>query len=214
MLDAIASLIKLLESRGSLDNLVDDLFNTHLPAEFEMLSKLPVITSFKVSLVNLIRNNELPSLTDLYYTYRFVFSTFIKIEYIYYFFSNFLVSFYFVLYFSVKIAILLLSKLKINVTVFVTRNVILINVISNNVNQWLINVNHFLYSKSGQLCFLTSYLPSANSASSLTEDISSLSTAIISVCLVIALTSWPRICRTAISLSSPILTKEISLAWP
>ncbi|XP_018353837.1 PREDICTED: apolipophorins [Trachymyrmex septentrionalis] len=70
MLDAIASLIKLLKSSGSLDSLIDDLFNTHLPAEFEMLSKLPVITSFKVSLVNLIRNNELPSLMDLYYTYR------------------------------------------------------------------------------------------------------------------------------------------------
>ncbi|KAG5308105.1 APLP protein, partial [Acromyrmex insinuator] len=70
VLDATASLIKLLQSSSSLDSLIDDLFNAHLPAEFEMLSKLPVITSFKVSLVNLIRNNELPSLMDLYYTYR------------------------------------------------------------------------------------------------------------------------------------------------
>ncbi|XP_018393503.1 PREDICTED: apolipophorins [Cyphomyrmex costatus] len=70
MLEAIASLIKLLESSGSLDNLIDDLFDAHLPVELEMLSKLPVITSFKVSLVNLIRNKELPSPSDLYYTYR------------------------------------------------------------------------------------------------------------------------------------------------
>ncbi|KAL0104310.1 hypothetical protein PUN28_017203 [Cardiocondyla obscurior] len=69
-IDAIASLYKLLESSGALDELIDDLFDSHLPVQFESLTKLPVITSFKVSLVNLIRNNELPTAAELYYTYR------------------------------------------------------------------------------------------------------------------------------------------------
>jgi hypothetical protein len=69
-IDAITSLIKLLESNGTLNHVIDGLFETHLPIEFEMLTRLPVITSFKMSLVNLIRNNELPSLLDLYYAYR------------------------------------------------------------------------------------------------------------------------------------------------
>ncbi|XP_071631577.1 apolipophorins [Temnothorax longispinosus] len=68
--DAIVSLIKLLESSGALDNMLDSLFEAHLPVELEMLAKLPTITSIKVSLVNLIRNNELPSAADLYYAYR------------------------------------------------------------------------------------------------------------------------------------------------
>ncbi|KAL6267909.1 hypothetical protein P5V15_000977, partial [Pogonomyrmex californicus] len=69
-LNAIASLIKLLETSGTLDNLMGSLFDTHLPVELEMLMKLPAVTSFKMSLINLIRNNELPSALDLYYTYR------------------------------------------------------------------------------------------------------------------------------------------------
>lgn len=69
-LDAIASLVKLLESSDVWDQLVDNLFEANLPVQFETLAKLPVITSVKVSLINLLRNNELPSLADLYYTYR------------------------------------------------------------------------------------------------------------------------------------------------
>ncbi|KAL6440757.1 hypothetical protein ACFW04_003301 [Cataglyphis niger] len=69
-LDAIASLIKLLESSDMLDQLVNSLLEANLPVQLESLTKLPVITSVKVSLINLIRNNELPSLADLYYAYR------------------------------------------------------------------------------------------------------------------------------------------------
>lgn len=72
-IDAIASIIKLLESNGNLDNVLDNLFETHIPTEFEMLTKWPQVTSFKVSLLNLIRNNELPSPLDVYYTYRSLF---------------------------------------------------------------------------------------------------------------------------------------------
>lgn len=86
MLDAVASLVKLLESNDALDNLINDLFTAHLPIEFETLSQWPVITSFKASFINLLRNNELPSLTDFYYTYRFL------LFYLpYYFSSNFLI---------------------------------------------------------------------------------------------------------------------------
>ncbi|XP_072754262.1 apolipophorins [Anoplolepis gracilipes] len=69
-LDAIASLIKLIDSSDVLDELLNSLFEANLPVQFETLTKLPVITSVKISLINLLRNNELPSLADLYYTYR------------------------------------------------------------------------------------------------------------------------------------------------
>lgn len=68
--DALASLIKSLEASGNLDELIDELFDADLP-EFEALTTFPTITSVKISLINLIRNNELPSLLDLYYTYRY-----------------------------------------------------------------------------------------------------------------------------------------------
>ncbi|XP_011166991.1 apolipophorins [Solenopsis invicta] len=71
-IDAVASLVKLIGSSDTVHNLVEELFEAQLPVEFEMLAKLPAITSFKVSLLDQIRNNELPSLTDLFYTYFFV----------------------------------------------------------------------------------------------------------------------------------------------
>lgn len=77
MFEAIASIIKLLESSDNLDQLINDLFKAQLPIQFEMFAKLPEITSFKVSLINLLRNNELPSPMDLYYAYRFLLFYFI-----------------------------------------------------------------------------------------------------------------------------------------
>ncbi|XP_011691522.1 PREDICTED: apolipophorins [Wasmannia auropunctata] len=67
--DAIVSLTYLVD-KGSLDELINELFDANLPVEFATLSKLPVITSVKMSIINLLRNNELPSPSDLYYTYR------------------------------------------------------------------------------------------------------------------------------------------------
>ncbi|XP_029170500.1 apolipophorins [Nylanderia fulva] len=69
-LDATASLLKLLEYNDVLEQLANNLFDVNVPVQFDTLTKLPVITSVKVSLINLIRNKELPSLADLYYTYR------------------------------------------------------------------------------------------------------------------------------------------------
>ncbi|XP_011871153.1 PREDICTED: apolipophorins [Vollenhovia emeryi] len=69
-IDAIASLVKLLESTDTLDHIIDDLFNANLPIEYDTLTKLPLITSFKLSLINRMNNNELPTLKEAYYTYR------------------------------------------------------------------------------------------------------------------------------------------------
>jgi len=102
--DAVASVIKLVESSGALDRVIDELFKLNLPVEFEALSKLPTITSLKVSLVNLIRNNELPSPADLYYTYRSLFFSTL---------SNFRFIRLYIIF--LQIAILYLSKLRTNV---------------------------------------------------------------------------------------------------
>ncbi|XP_019888404.1 apolipophorins [Ooceraea biroi] len=69
-LDAIASIIKLLESSGTLDSLMESVMDIHLPFELGTLAKLPGISMPQISLINLLQNNELPTLADLYYTYR------------------------------------------------------------------------------------------------------------------------------------------------
>jgi len=70
-LDAIASIIKLLESSDILDSLMDNAFDIRLPLELGTLTKLPGIGIPKISLLNLLQNNELPTLAEFYYTYRY-----------------------------------------------------------------------------------------------------------------------------------------------
>jgi hypothetical protein len=70
-LDAIASIIKLLESNDILDNLMDNAFDIRLPLDLGALTKLPEIGIPKISLLNLLQNNELPTLAEFYYTYRY-----------------------------------------------------------------------------------------------------------------------------------------------
>nr|XP_012225513.1 PREDICTED: apolipophorins [Linepithema humile] len=69
-IDAATSVVKLLESNNVLDKLVESLLDTNVPIELEAFTSLPTITTIKVSLLSLLHNNELPSLADLYYTYR------------------------------------------------------------------------------------------------------------------------------------------------
>lgn len=159
-IDAIASVIKLVESSSTLDRVIDELFKLNLPIELETLSKLPTITSLKVSLVNLIHSNELPSLTDLYYTYRFLFfSTSSNFRFYYSFTYHFPANCDFI-FIKIKDKRLLQESV-------------------------MLKINFVL--QTDQLCCLpTLYLPSANSVSSSTEDTSSPSTAIISVCPAIA----------------------------
>lgn len=69
-IDAVRSIINLLGSETDMDDLYN-LLETKLPVDIGMWAKLPTITTLKVSLFDLLRNRELPTLTDLYYTYRY-----------------------------------------------------------------------------------------------------------------------------------------------
>lgn len=86
-IDAVASLVKLLESNNVLDKFVESLFETNVPVELEAFTSLPTISTIKVSLLSLLRNNELPSLADLYYTYRYFKLPFLLFLYFIYIFS-------------------------------------------------------------------------------------------------------------------------------
>lgn len=69
-ISALGSIIKHLESETDVDNLYNFL-ETKLPIDIGILTKLPTITTVKVSLLELLRNKELPTLADLYHTYRY-----------------------------------------------------------------------------------------------------------------------------------------------
>ncbi|XP_034949851.1 apolipophorins [Chelonus insularis] len=68
-IDAIHSIIELLRNRGGAEQFYG-LFDMKLPTGFGNLKDLPGIPVLRVSIINLLRNNELPSITDLYYAYR------------------------------------------------------------------------------------------------------------------------------------------------
>ncbi|XP_011144506.2 apolipophorins [Harpegnathos saltator] len=68
LVDALQSIVKLLESEIHTNNLYN-LLETEFPFNIGMM-KLPEITALRVSLLNLLRSNELPTLKDIYYTYR------------------------------------------------------------------------------------------------------------------------------------------------
>lgn len=69
-INAVRSVIELLKAQADVENL-SELFDADLPVDFETWLKLPTFATLKVSLFNLIRNNELPTLMDMYYTYRY-----------------------------------------------------------------------------------------------------------------------------------------------
>ncbi|XP_014488121.1 PREDICTED: apolipophorins [Dinoponera quadriceps] len=66
--DAIQSLATLLGSEENMDNLFDLLIAGLI--DIDSLTNLPAITTLKVSFFELLNNRELPTLADLYYTYR------------------------------------------------------------------------------------------------------------------------------------------------
>lgn len=66
---AVQSIIKLLHPQVTLENLFN-YFEARVPADFSFLRKLPGISTLRISILNLLRNNELPTPMDLYYTYR------------------------------------------------------------------------------------------------------------------------------------------------
>ncbi|XP_043491499.1 apolipophorins [Polistes fuscatus] len=65
----LKSLISLLET-PSLYYDIRNIFDTKIPINLNILSKLPGIASLQVSLLNVWRNGELPTPLDIYYTYR------------------------------------------------------------------------------------------------------------------------------------------------
>ncbi|XP_017790563.1 PREDICTED: apolipophorins [Habropoda laboriosa] len=65
---AIASILVMLEKEARLDLL--SYIQIQAPIDLSPLSQIPGISSVRVSVLNLLRNGELPSLLDLYYAYR------------------------------------------------------------------------------------------------------------------------------------------------
>lgn len=68
LMASLQSIVALAQKQSSLDN-VWGLISIQTP-DLGILSKLPTISALKLSVWNLLRNRELPTLGDLYYTYR------------------------------------------------------------------------------------------------------------------------------------------------
>nr|XP_034187967.1 apolipophorins [Osmia lignaria] len=66
---ALQSVLALLQKQATFDNVLN-FVQIQAPIDFSLLSKLPGISTLRVSVLNLLRNRELPSPLDLYYTYR------------------------------------------------------------------------------------------------------------------------------------------------
>ncbi|XP_015429625.1 PREDICTED: apolipophorins [Dufourea novaeangliae] len=66
---AFQSVLGLLQKQVTLDNVLG-FVQIQSPIDFSLLSKLPGISVLRVSVLNLLRNRELPTPLDLYYTYR------------------------------------------------------------------------------------------------------------------------------------------------
>lgn len=67
---AIRSLISLLQSHATFEN-VFGFLETQLPVDISYLRKLPGISTVRFSVLRLLFNQELPPLSDFYYTYRY-----------------------------------------------------------------------------------------------------------------------------------------------
>lgn len=65
---AVQSIVALAQKQSSFEN-VWGLISIQTP-DLGLLSKLPTVSALKLSVWNLLRNRELPTLGDLYYTYR------------------------------------------------------------------------------------------------------------------------------------------------
>lgn len=67
--DALQSIVALIQSRTTSDQF-HGLISTKLGCDFGILKQLAGIPILRLSIVNLIRNRELPTVSELYYTYR------------------------------------------------------------------------------------------------------------------------------------------------
>ncbi|XP_023288424.1 apolipophorins, partial [Orussus abietinus] len=67
--NAIQSVVSLLQTQATTEN-VSGFLEARIPFDFSFVRRIPGIFSLKVSVFNLLRNRELPKITDLYYAYR------------------------------------------------------------------------------------------------------------------------------------------------
>ncbi|XP_076231616.1 retinoid- and fatty-acid binding glycoprotein apolipophorin [Calliopsis andreniformis] len=66
---AVQSILVLLQNQATLDNILGAV-QIQQPIDLSLLSKLPGISTLKLSVLNLLRNGELPTPSDLYYAFR------------------------------------------------------------------------------------------------------------------------------------------------
>ncbi|XP_066596058.1 apolipophorins [Prorops nasuta] len=66
---AFRSVVNLLQSQVTFDNVIK-LIDARVPTDLSLLVELTGVKSLKVSIINLILNNELPRPLDIYHTYR------------------------------------------------------------------------------------------------------------------------------------------------
>lgn len=66
---AIRSIIGLLQSHATVENIFGFL-ETQFPVDISYLRKLPGLSTIRFSILKLLVNRELPTISDLYYTYR------------------------------------------------------------------------------------------------------------------------------------------------
>nr|UEP64281.1 apolipophorin [Cotesia flavipes] len=67
--EATYSIITLLKNRGNADHFYE-IFDVRLPSHLGYVKDLPGVPILRVSVLNLIRNHELPSIYDIYHAYR------------------------------------------------------------------------------------------------------------------------------------------------
>lgn len=69
-INAIRSIIALVQSHATFEN-VFSFLESQLPVDMTYLRRLPGVSTVRFSVLRLILNQELPTLADVYYTYRY-----------------------------------------------------------------------------------------------------------------------------------------------
>ncbi|XP_012266095.2 apolipophorins [Athalia rosae] len=69
VVDALQSVFELVKSQGIVNKFVD-IFETQIPWDITAISRLPGISSLKVSVISLIRNREWPTPAEIFQAYR------------------------------------------------------------------------------------------------------------------------------------------------
>ena len=65
------SIVALLQSHATAEN-VFGFLEKQLPIDFSYMRRLPGLSMVRISVMKLLINRELPSIADIYYTYRYL----------------------------------------------------------------------------------------------------------------------------------------------